>query len=228
MISFVIPAYNEEKYLTATLRAIFRSMEEVDGSFEMIVVDDASTDRTAEIARELGARLVSVNNRHIAPTRNAGAQAARGDLLFFVDADTQVNPVVIRAALRTLHNGAIGGGALIRFEDTLPLWARVVFPLVILGFRMSGYTGGGFLFCTKSAFDRAGGFPEELYAAEDLGLIRALKRFGRFTVVRPLVVTSARKVGLLGVWGFIKIMTHSLREREGLELWYGDHTGAPR
>src|SRR5687767_3744901 len=106
MISFIIPAYNEEALLGRTLRALrFSAGESLKNQrHEVIVVDDASTDRTAQIAEQQGARVVSVNKRHIAAVRNAGAREAQGDIFIFVDADTTVSPQVLRAALDALHN----------------------------------------------------------------------------------------------------------------------------
>ena len=71
MISFIIPAYNEEAVLGATLDSILSAVEAAHMPFEIIVVDDASTDRTAEIARSKGARVVRVHKRQIAAVRNA-------------------------------------------------------------------------------------------------------------------------------------------------------------
>src|SRR6266536_3003328 len=88
MISFVVPAHNEQAYLGRTLQAIHESAHVVGQPFEIIVVDDASTDATAEVARQHNAIVLPVNHRQIAATRNAGGRAARGDRLFFVDADT--------------------------------------------------------------------------------------------------------------------------------------------
>ena len=232
MLSFVIPAYNEEKYLPATLCALFASAEAVGEPFEVLVVDDASTDHTAEVAREGGARVVSVNNRQIAATRNAGARAAKGDVLFFVDADTLANPAVIRAALRSLRNGAVGGGCLFRYDEPVPLWARAVYPLAVLACRMVALTGGCFLFCTRTAFTTIGGFSEEMFAAEEMEFAKALKRIGRFVVPRPVVVTSARKISQLTARRIVKLLAHAARKgarkREGLELWYGDRDGLAR
>lgn len=115
-MSFVIPAHDEEAVLGATLETLFASAREVGRPFEVVVVDDASTDRTVEIARRHGARTVSVGHRQIALARNSGALAARGDVLVFVDADTQVSPAPIRSALLAIQSGAIGGGALTRFD----------------------------------------------------------------------------------------------------------------
>ena len=76
MLSFVIPAHNEEQHLGATLAAINAAASDAGEPFEVIVVDDASTDRTARIAEEAQARVVLVQNRQISATRNAGARAA--------------------------------------------------------------------------------------------------------------------------------------------------------
>ncbi len=232
MISFVIPAYNEEKYLPDTLRALFASAEVVGEPFEVIVADDASTDHTAAVARARGARVVAANNRQIAATRNAGARAARGDVFFFVDADTLANPAAIRAALRSLRNGAAGGGCLFRYDDPVPLWTRAVYPLAMLACRMVAVTGGCFLFCTREAFAAVGGFSEEMFAAEEMVFAQSLKRIGRFVVPRPVVVTSARKLALLTARRVVKLLALGLRKgsgsRDGLELWYGDRTGISR
>src|SRR5205085_9617055 len=88
VISIVIPAYNEEALLAPTVRAVRESADATGVPYEVIVVDDGSTDRTAEIARAHGARVVSVELRQIGAARNAGVKAAAGDLLIFVDADT--------------------------------------------------------------------------------------------------------------------------------------------
>ena len=91
MISFIVPAHNEQACLPRTLQAIHESARAVGQPYEVIVVDDASTDATAEIARQNNVQVMSVNHRQIAATRNSGGRAARGERLFFVDADTTIN-----------------------------------------------------------------------------------------------------------------------------------------
>src|SRR6516162_3572499 len=112
MISFIVPAHNEQACLGRTLQAIEESARAVGHPFEIIVVDDASTDPTAEIARQHRARVVSVNYRQIASTRNSGARASSGERLFFVDADTIVNSRAIASAVRGMEKGAVGGGGM--------------------------------------------------------------------------------------------------------------------
>src|SRR5690349_7930964 len=83
VLSFIVPAHNEQACLPRTLRAIHEAASDVGQPYEVIVVDDASTDATAGIARQNDAIVVSVNHRQIAATRNSGARAAKGDRLFF-------------------------------------------------------------------------------------------------------------------------------------------------
>jgi glycosyltransferase involved in cell wall biosynthesis len=87
VIGFIIPVHNEELLIGRTLNALGNAALAVGQPFEVVVVDDASSDRTAAIAYEHGARVVSVFHRQIAATRNAGSRQARGELFVFVDAD---------------------------------------------------------------------------------------------------------------------------------------------
>src|ERR1043166_1380819 len=110
MISFIVPAHNEEAWVGRCVSAIRNAAESLNEPHEIVVVDDASTDTTASIARQQGAQVVRVEHRHIAATRNAGARQAHGDILCFVDADTLVNAPAIESALRGIRAGAVGGG----------------------------------------------------------------------------------------------------------------------
>src|SRR5438045_9373566 len=82
-----------------------------DQQHEIIVVDDASSDRTAAVAAATGAKVVSINRRHIAAARNAGAGAASGKILFFIDADTRINRKHVSSGIAALEQGCSGGGA---------------------------------------------------------------------------------------------------------------------
>ncbi|MDX1396844.1 MAG: glycosyltransferase [Gemmatimonadota bacterium] len=226
-ISFVVPAYNESAFLASTIGAIRRSADPLGRVYEIVVADDASTDGTGALAESLGARVVRCANRQIAGTRNAGALAAHGDILIFVDADTTVNEAVIRAALEAIERGAVGGGCRVDWEEPVQLpWRIFVWTLMTL-FGTVHWAAGSFLFCTRAAFVAAGGFDERLYAAEEIWMSRALKRHGRFVVLRQRVVTSARKLRdhssfhVLRVLGSIVLRgPRSVRKRKGLELWY--------
>jgi glycosyltransferase involved in cell wall biosynthesis len=228
MLSFIVPAHNEEALLGRTLDAIFQAAAGTRQPFEVVVADDASTDGTAEIARQHGAIVVSVNNRQIAATRNAGARASSGERLFFVDADTVISPRVLTAALRGMDNGAVGGGAPPRLEGPIPLYVRLFVLWLSVLMRIAGLSGGAFLFCKREAFDAVGGFNEKLYGAEDAALSAALRREGRFVILWTRVLTSGRRArtmsGLPMLWFFVSAAFfpgRTLKNRSRVEgMWY--------
>lgn len=227
MISFIVPAYNEERLIGGTLAALHEAMAGLRRDYEIIVVDDNSSDQTAAIAANAGARVIPVYLRHIAATRNAGACQAAGNLLFFVDADTQVNQAVITAALEVLRQGAVGGGAAVRFGGELPRYAKFFVALGNWFSRAVRLAAGCFLFCTRKAFQATGGFDETFYCAEELVFSQALKRHGRLVILREPVVTSGRKLRSYSVWKISRIVASmlvrgpkSLKQRRGLEFWY--------
>ena len=235
MISFIVPAYNEERLLGATLDALRAAARAAGEPYELIVVDDASTDRTAVIAEHHGATLVSVAHRQIAATRNSGARKANGDLLIFVDADTIVNEVVVRSAVEALRGGAAGGGAGVEFDGTVPLYARLLLPVLVWSFRSAGLAAGCFLFCTRNAFVATGGFDEAFYGAEELVMSRALKRHGRFVVLRQAVITSGRKLRTHSVREMLAIVARlalrgpgAVKQRQGMDLWYAERREDPQ
>jgi glycosyltransferase involved in cell wall biosynthesis len=225
VVSFVIPAHNEEALLGRTLAAVHASARPLGEPYEVIVVNDASTDRTSAIAREHGAFVIDVAHRQIAATRNAGARAATGDRFVFVDADTVVTPRVIRAAIRALSRGAVGGGALIHLDGRRPAYAVAIELILRVFSPVVGLAGGCFLFCTRAAFAAAGGFDEALYATEEVGFGLRLKALGRFVILREVVTTSGRKLrahsalAMLGIG--VRLARGGMQRREGLEYWYG-------
>lgn len=194
MISFVVPAHNEEACLGATLQRIHASAQTLGQPYEIVVANDASTDSTAEIARQNNARVIDVNHRQIAATRNSGASTARGERLFFVDADTIINTAVVASAMRCMDKGAVGGGALAWFDSLAPLYAHIMLVWFGLFMRLAGIAGGAFLFCTREAFERTGGFDERLFGAEDAVMSWTLNREGRFVVLWRHVITSSRRM----------------------------------
>jgi glycosyltransferase involved in cell wall biosynthesis len=229
MISFIVPAHNEQAYLPQTLQAIHESARAVGREYEVIVVDDASTDATAEIARQNNAQVVSVSHRQIAATRNSGGRAATGEQLFFVDADTTINPRAVAAAVQAMENGAVGGGAPARLDDgMLPLYVRLLSSLAVLITKLAGFTGGAFMFCTREAFQAAGGFNERQYWGEEGVFALALKREGQFVVLWKSVLTSGRRFrkisGLQLIAGGFRLAlspSKAFTERSSVEkVWY--------
>ena len=227
MISFVVPAYNEERCLPATLAAIHDAARALALDYEVVVADDGSTDATAAIAAAAGARVVPVAHRQIARTRNAGARAAAGERLIFVDADTRVDAGVVRAAMAALDAGAAGGGATPVFDALAPRWAPPMMRAVVGTMRFLGLAAGCFVFCRRDAFEAVGGFDERHFAGEEIMLSRALRRHGRFVILREPVVTSSRKFVARTPWQTLALSLRlaagglrGVRRRKGTDFWY--------
>ncbi len=230
MISFIVPAHNEQALLGATLDAIHRSCRELGVQYEIIVVDDASTDETPRIARAQGARLLSVHHRQISATRNSGGRAAQGEFLFFVDADTTSNTRAVACALRSMERGAVGGGAptWVDAREALPLYAKLLGPVSVIVPKLAGFTGGAFMFCTREAFRAVGGFNERLFWAEEGSFALALKREGKFVVLWQKVTTSGRRLrkvsGVQLLVGGLRLLLSPVkmftRRSSVQEVWY--------
>ncbi len=234
LISFVIPAWNEESVLGPTLEAVSVAARHLAEPSEVIVADDGSTDRTAEIARQHGAQVVTVHHRQISATRNAGARAAQGDLLIFIDADTIVTPEAVCAAVEAVRAGAIGGGCAIRYSGPIPAYLRVFVPMEVWFARRMRIAFGCFLFSTREAFEAVGGFDMALYATEEVTLSLALRRQGRFVCLRECVSTSGRKLRTHSTleW-FIQLYRITfarrryIRDRSAMGVWYGERRPDP-
>ncbi len=202
-LSIIIPAFNEESLLPDTLESVRRSLEALDlpcSRAEVIVVDNNSSDRTAEIARRGGATVVFEPVNQIARARNAGGRVATGDDLVFLDADTLLTPELLARAIKLLASGRIcGGGAVIEpdrpFPPSLQKFVRL-WNWISVKRRLAA---GSFFFCLGEAFREIGGFDQGVYAGEEIWFSMRVKRWGRrrglsFKVIEhPPVVTSSRK-----------------------------------
>lgn len=227
MLSVIVPAHDEAALIGATLDALQCAADALRLDHEVIVVDDASTDATAAIAAARGAHVLHVAHRHIAATRNAGAAAAHGERLLFLDADTLVDATVLAAALAALDRGAVGGGCSVRLAGRVRWFERAFTAALMQVFRRVKIAPGCFLFCTRAAFDAVGGFDQRWYAGEDVAMSRALAAHGRFVILREAVRTSDRKLRtftpgehLRLLWRFLRGGRGILRSREVLGLWY--------
>jgi glycosyltransferase involved in cell wall biosynthesis len=233
-LSVVVPAFNEELLMARTLDHLKAGMEVFERrgwSAELIVCDNNSTDRTAAIAREAGARLMFEPVNQIARARNTGARPASGDWLLFVDADSSPSPALFLEMLDEIEAGrCVGGGSTIALPGA-PLAVRAWVGAWNILSRAARWAAGSFLFCEAAAFRAVGGFSEELYAAEEIDFSRRLKaRYPdrEFAIVhRHPLLTSGRKAELYTwrehctfMWRMLTAGRRTLRSREACSVWY--------
>lgn len=226
-ISFIVPAYNEERELGATLKAISEAGDALARSYEIVVADDGSTDRTARIALEHGARVITARHRQIAATRNSGASIAEGEIFIFIDADTIVSGDVVKAAVKAIQDGAAGGGAAVILDGSLPMYGKLIVPLFLKGYMLTGWAAGCFMFCKRQAFEAVGGFDEKLFCAEEITFSRALKQQGPFIMLGESVRSSARKLRIYSGWEHLRVIWRfvlhgrkALQDRDAMHMWY--------
>jgi len=227
MLSFIVPAHNEESELPTTLAAIREAADDSGESYEILVVDDSSTDLTEAVALQFGARVVPVRCRQIAAARNAGARAAAGNVFFFVDADTQIRPEHVKNALGAVTQGCSGGSAWVEMDSKIPFSAQLFFTIFSKIYFGLNLGAGAFLFTPRENFEAVGGFDERYFAGEETYLSIAFKKIGPFKILPEPVTTSGRKVRLHDPWRvllqFLGILVRgprALRSRKRLGLWY--------
>ena len=235
-ISIIIPAFNEERLLGQTLREVqasLKSFTSLGWATELIVCDNNSTDRTAEIARDAGATVVFEPVNQIARARNRGAQVATGDWLLFIDADSHPSAALFADVMAAIESGRwLAGGARIRLEAGYPLGSFVTWTWNCIS-RWKRLLAGSFIFCETKSFREIGGFSQELFAGEELDLSQRLharaRAEGKGIVIlqRHPLVTSARKVRLYTgrehlrfLWRVAWNHSASLRDREACHQWY--------
>lgn len=214
-ISLVIPAHNEEAYLPRLLRSVEEARRRYDGSLEVIVVDNASTDGTAEAAREHGCRVVSEEKRSIAAVRNRGAREASGRMLAFADADMQIDPDTFGVIVRAMETGRYVAGATGVKLERWSFGLRVTYALMV-PFVWLTKMDTGVVFCSRQDFLDAGGYAENLLFAEDVRFLLDMKRHGRPTrrkLARETsvkAIASTRKFDRHGEWHYLAMFARLL------------------
>lgn len=235
-ISIVVPAFNEERLLGASLGQIKSAADafaRLGWDWELIVCDNNSTDRTAEIARAAGATVVFEPVNQIAGARNCGAAAATGDWLVFVDADSHPSAELFADVVEQIQSGkCLAGGATVRLDER-HFWADGVTRLWNFASRSRKLLAGSFIFIDAAVFREVGGFSRELFVAEELELSKRLKQFakgqGRGIAIlhRHPLVTSARKMRLYTMREHLRFLAKAIfNQRRAMtspqeaHLWY--------
>lgn len=235
-ISIVIPAFNEERLIAGTLASIRDGTTEFaqrGWESEVIVCDNNSTDRTSELARAAGAKVVFEPVNQIARARNCGAAAAGGDWLIFVDADSKPSRGLFGDVAEQIAAGrCLAGGVTVKLDGEHPVTGRAIFIWNWIS-RTCSWFAGSFIFCNAEAFRSLGGFSGELFVAEEIDLSKRFKRLAYATGTKVVILhrhpmwTSARKMELYSTSEHLRFLAKAIlrggrisRNREDCNLWY--------
>ncbi|MCF7861453.1 glycosyltransferase [Candidatus Woesearchaeota archaeon] len=212
-ISIIIPALNEEKYIGKLLTSISKQDFR---DYEVIVADAGSSDKTVEISRKLGARIIKGGSP--AEGRNNGAKVAKGEFLFFFDADVKLPPKFLSTAYEEIQESFLDL-ATCRFVPISNMHIdkvmhNLAFLTVKLGRFYNPHAPGFCIFITKRLFDKVEGFNDELMLGEDHDLVkrasvyrpigilenthiyvsvRRLRKEGRFTLVKKYIMVELHR-----------------------------------
>jgi glycosyltransferase involved in cell wall biosynthesis len=226
VFSVVIPAFNEEFELPRTLLAFQEAVDcyRLQGGqreFEFVVVDNASTDRTAAIAEKWGARVIAEPHRQIARARNTGCFAATGGILITCDADSRPHRNVFVAIEQTLTPNVLAAGVRLRLPD-LKWRYRLGYYLVNL-VSFFGRLPAGMFILRRADFYELGGFNEQLYALEDVEFSRRLRARARLLGQKTVILwncpieTSSRKFRRLSPFQILhSLLNYLLHPRTSL------------
>ncbi len=236
LVSLIVPAFNEEKLLGASLAEMNSAAKAFTGrgwQVELIVCDNNSTDRTAEIARAAGANVVFEPVNQIGRARNTGASVAKGDWFVFVDADSHPSERLFADVAGQIASGrCLAGGATVRMDES-GFWSQSMTQLWVCISRWGKLMAGSFIFVEAAAFREIGGFSQVLFAGEEIDLSKRLKRLARQRDKKIIILhrhplkTSARKLKLYSAREILVFFVRAafnqrkmLTSREKAHIWY--------
>ncbi len=175
LISVIIPALNEERYLPDTLTLLAAAIGECPHPVELIVVDNDSADTTSAVAERFGATIVRETVHNVARVRNAGASIARGDIFVFLDADTGVPGNFLARIAQALADPNVWGGTADIVHSPRSAVIRLYLACWRLLGKLLGMAQGAAQFCRRPIFERLGGYDESLFMGEDVEFYWRLK-----------------------------------------------------
>ncbi len=208
MISVVIPAHNEERYMGNTLRALEEAKKEAAVEVETIVVCNGCTDNTAYLANQFPAKIIETGRKGVSFARNLGAETARFPFLIFLDADTLVAPNTLQKILNSGYN--------LGTCKAKPDKGRLIYKIIYFLKNMILHRGYyfGLIFCNKKVFESSGKFNENLQLQEGRDFNKRAMGHARFGVADSFVVNNMRRYEKTGVFGCLRFWLRAFLGKE--------------
>jgi len=219
-VSLVIPTLNEEHRLPQLLDRLDRQTRRPD---ELIIADAHSSDGTRAIAAAHGARVV--DGGMPGPGRNAGARAATGDIIVFMDADAEPTPDLLEKAIDEFElRGLAAASAPLRASEgetfEVDFWCAVAEGYIRAMQKLAPHAVGLFIVVRREVHESIGGFDESVVLAEDHDYVRRASKMGQYGILRGVkVCTSMRRVHHEGRWRILRIFWFSeMRTLRGIPI----------
>jgi len=212
MISIIVPALNEEKYIKPTLKAL--KNQDYKGKYEIIVADGMSKDNTVRIAKKFADKVITVKQKGVAAGRNEGAKIAKGEILLFLDADTILLFNGLTEISRPFRSKKVIGVACSilalspEAKDFALYWSFNQFMRKSMETKKPQIPG---ICCAyrKKTFEKVGGFNEYLNTLEDFELSERISKEGKIVFIpNTLALTSNRRIRK---WGRMKSIRKYLK-----------------
>lgn len=210
LVSVVIPAYNEEKYIGKTLESV-RKVDTGDWDLEIVVIDGGSTDKTAQVAKTFGAKVFTELHKSIGFARQKGLKHATGEIVAFTDADTIVPADWLKKHIQALTKGqAVCSFGTYRVTDgrfpylqitnyLQPIMVAINYHL----FKIS-LAGGQNIACRKDKALGIGGFDEKLALLEDADFAKRMGKIGKVAFLPDCIVYSSGRRSNEGIKYFLR------------------------
>lgn len=228
IISIIIPAHNEEKYIGKCLESISRASKLLQNQVEIIVVLNRCTDKTEEIAKSYNCVTINNDDKNLSKIRNTGVEIAKGEIIVTIDADTQMNEHMLVKVVQNLSSGKyIGGGVTGKFERmSIGIFVSTMLLIGPLLFKY-GAISVGIFWCYKEDFKSINGFNEAMLMAEDADFAKRLKVWGKkkgkkYGTIQNGMITSSRKFDKHGDWVLLKRPKLILAYLKGTDKQYAD------
>ncbi len=224
--SFIIPARNEAGYVATTVGSIVEQLRFTGIEYEVLVVDGESSDCTAREADLAGAAVHSLAPSTIGAARNFGASKSVGDLLIHMDADSRFHDLqglVLRLEKEFASSVIVGATARLAVYPSEETLKDRLFHWIFSQFIRLGTSWGGLLakgecqIVRRSAFERVGGYRDQIVVGEDCLLWRDLRRIGRLSYLRDAYVFHSPR--RFRQHGYVRVLLKYAREGVWLVLF---------
>ncbi len=216
-VSVVIPAFNEEKYIGDTLNSLLKSEQQTHITYEVILVDNNSSDKTQEVAQKfatgMNLRIIKEFSQGRGAARSRGFLEAKGDIILSADADTIFHKNWIEELTRSIKGDVVAVSTSCKIVDSSSLnnaAFNFIQPILMILYRiffghfwLSGFSFG----ILKSVYEKSGGFDPSLQGQEDIDLSFRVAKLGKIKFINKPVIFSGRRFKkgiLLGLLEYVK------------------------